>query len=102
MPQITVEVTQEIIDQAQRQDCYECLIALALSKATGFVWHVWFKDVRIETICSPAPRRTWKMPVSVRDLMNRFDSGELVEPTTFKLPARFADKKYLEYGAGIE
>lgn len=100
--QVTIEVTQGIIDNAKRQDCYRCLIALALSKSTGFTWHVWFESARIEVLCGGAPRRTWKMPDSVQALMRRFDRGDKVEPTTFKLPARFADKKWLDYGAGVQ
>lgn len=101
---LTVEITDEIIRKAKPDDCYECLIALALVKATGFIWHVWKDSARIETICGPLGklRRTWKLPDSLQALMRAFDRGDEVQPTSFKLPARFADKDWLRYGAGVE
>lgn len=99
---VIVKITKEIIQQAIPSDCYECLIALALAEATGFSWHVWHDSARIETICGPLGkmRRTWKMPDEVQGLMRAFDTGDEIEPTSFRLPARFADKIWLDYGAG--
>lgn len=98
---INVRITEQMIAAAKPSDCYECLIAIALREATGFVWHVWMRSARIETLCGPTPRRTWYMPDSVQALMRRFDRGDEVTPTTFRLPARFGDKKFLDYGAGV-
>lgn len=102
---VTVNVTEDIIKRADPGDCYGCLVALALREATGFVWHVVEDSARIEVICGPLGklRPTWYFPDEVRDLIRRFDRRfglEHVEPTTFRLPTRFADKKWLDYGAG--
>lgn len=100
---VTVNVTEDIIKRARRQDCYYCLIALALREATGFSWHVWFESARIEVLCGlNGLRRTWKMPPDVHDAMVTFDAGYAVAPFSFRLPARFADKKWLAYGAGVD
>lgn len=88
---IEVPITQTMIDRARKGDCHCCLIAIALRAATGLLWTVWFTDAKIDTLFGRKP--TWKFPDSVRDILDRFDSGEPVEPTTFRLPARFADKK---------
>jgi hypothetical protein len=101
---LIIQVTAEQIAAAKPSDCYECLIALALREATGFSWHVWKDSARIETLCGPlnGRRRTWYFPSTVSQLMRRFDRDERVEPTSFKLPARFADKSWLAFGAGAD
>lgn len=100
---LMVHVTAEQIAKAKPQDCYECLIAVALREATGFSWHVVDGSARIETLCGPlnGRRRIWHFPNSVARLLHQFDRGETVEPTSFRLPARFADKNWLAFGAGI-
>jgi hypothetical protein len=101
---ITVEVTQDMIDRATPSDCYDCLVAIALNEATGWTWHVIEKSARIEVFCGPLGkmRPTWNFSPDrrvVRRLMSDFDAGEPVEPCTFRLPARYADKKWRAYGA---
>ena len=100
---VVVEVTEDVIRRATPHDCYYCLIALALREATGFSWHVDFESARIEVLCGlDGLRRTWVMPQEVRDAMQDFDSGRPVSPFSFRLPARFADKKWLAYGAAAD
>lgn len=99
---INVDVTLAMTEQSKPYDCYMCLVAIALREATGFIWHVTASHARIEVYCGPPPRRTWKLPPQVRYIMSAFDTGNFVKPTTFRLPARFADKKFLAYGAGID
>ncbi|HYE20124.1 MAG TPA: hypothetical protein VEA69_16880 [Tepidisphaeraceae bacterium] len=89
---VTVKVTRDLIGRARRQDCYFCLIALALRDATGYAWHVWFSTAEVEDWIGSGKRRTWKMTDDVRRLRSAFDAGEYVEPCEFRLPARFAGK----------
>lgn len=101
---LIVQVTADQIAKAKPSDCYECLIALALRDATGFSWHVMDDSARIETLCGPlnGRRRIWHFPNSVARLLRRFDRNDTVQPTSFRLPARFADKVWLSFGAGLE
>src|SRR5688500_5649673 len=97
---VTVEITADIIARARQADCYDCAVAIALKEATGFVWHVFNENARIETLCSPLGklRPTWKLPQQLQALIRQFDRGEHVAPCSFRLPARFADKQWLDYG----
>jgi len=69
---ITVAVTPAIIARSKPSDCYHCLIAEALTEATGRCWHVWRKDARCED--DVPGRKIWKFPDFVRRAMNAFDA----------------------------
>jgi len=101
---LIVPITAELIAKSKKSDCYQCLVALALREATGFIWHVVSDSARIETLFGPlnGRRPIWHFPDSVAALIRRFDRGDTVEPTTFRLPMRFADKSWLRFGAGVE
>jgi hypothetical protein len=88
---VDVEVTQGMIGKAIPGDCHACLIAVALRAATGLVWTVWFGDAKIDTLFGRKP--TWKLPYEVDEIRERFDAHKPVEPFTFRLPARFANKE---------
>jgi hypothetical protein len=96
---VTVPVTQDQIGRAKKGGCYDCLVALALAEATGLIWNVWHHDARIEVLAGRKP--IWKFPGDVRDLMVAFDQEwpKPAEPTSFQLPARFADPKWRKLGA---
>jgi hypothetical protein len=98
---IEVAVTEDIIRRAEPVDCYHCAVSLALREATGFEWHSTQDSARIEVLIVPrkSMRRTWRFPDKIKRFIRAFDRGEHVEATTFRLPARFADKKWLDYGA---
>lgn len=103
---VNVEVTEEMIREAVPGDCYGCLVALALRKATGFHWHVTNDSARIEVLCGPLGklRPTWKLPRDVRELILRFDNRvgrRRVKPCTFRLPARYASDVWRQYGAEL-
>lgn len=97
---IEVQVTQTMIDRARPSDCAVCLIAVALRAATGLSWNVWYNDAKIDGLWGRKP--TWKLPRAVRDLRERFDAGEKVEPTSFRLPARFADRERYDWSCQDE
>lgn len=81
-PIITVEVTQEDIDQGQRCSCRGCPVALALERATGISWlvdggciYVDWRSFQVFAVLSP----------EVRAFIHRFDCGKPVQPITFTL-----------------
>ena len=97
---VTIPVTSEIISHAIPESCYRCLIALALRKATQLDWHVMKDDAAIMTMTGRKP--VWGLPDDVFLLRRRFEAGETIAPTTFRLPARFADHaRWAAEGAGL-
>lgn len=96
---IVVRLTAEHIARGTRHDCNCCALALALREATGLLWHVMGKDGRIEVDHGRKP--IWKFPPDVREIVSRFDFRwpTPLEPTEFRLPARFADPKWKQFGA---
>jgi hypothetical protein len=87
---VEVKITQTMIDRARRSDCHTCLIAIALRAATGLLWTVWYGDAKIDTLFGRKP--TWKLPDDIFAIRVGFDAGETIEPCSFRLPARFANK----------
>lgn len=95
---VTISITPDILRRAVRQGCYDCALALALREATGLDWHACEDSARIMTLRGRKP--VWKYPPEVRRFVAAFDRGEQVEPVTFKLPARFADReRWADLGA---
>ena len=88
-----IPVTEVIISLAKPQDCESCLLAMALTATTGVYWGVWFHVACVEVLGGSRP--TWKLPRHVEQLRIAFDCRKLIQPCSFRIPARFADRDWL-------
>ena len=81
-----VYVTDGDIRDGVRSDCYQCPVGLALTRATGLMWHVWRDDAILEGE-SPTPRIQFGK--RTREIIRRLDRGETVEPFTFRIASKW-------------
>lgn len=78
-----IHVTQKHIDEGVRTDCENCPVAKAITEATKH-----HAVVDQDLICwTPYYRHDVPTPPAVREFIDRFDSGRMVEPFTFELEA---------------
>ena len=92
MSKIIVEVTQEDIDKGERDHCTLCPIALALHRATGEVWDVGNKYVRLKDFGELVVENwdIWEkylilMPDTAKTFIRIFDKTGQGEPFSFEL-----------------
>lgn len=78
--EVVVEVTAQDIAKGERQSCFACPIALALSR------HM-FPTPAVNRNYIESTDRPWvrELPSEARDFITDFDTGQLVSPFTFKL-----------------
>jgi hypothetical protein len=85
-PKLTVEVTQEIIDRACRNDKHRCMIAEAVKKQLPEAQRV---SVDLTSIRWSDPdkgvRYLYLMPMSGQRALIQFDKGEKIGPFKFRL-----------------
>jgi hypothetical protein len=80
---ITVPVTQSDIDNGIRADCWQCPVALALWRVTGWKWHISgytvgaFPIARKQALCD--------LPLPVWEFIDRFDTDKTVLPFEFRM-----------------
>lgn len=79
---LRIEVTQQDIEHGQWQDCEECPIALAVTRAVGFTVEV---GTNIKA-AKPGDRRNTDLPEECVQFIHAFDAREPVKPFVFWLP----------------
>ena len=79
---MTIEVTQNDIDNGKRRDCYRCPIAHAINRAMGT--HL-AADVQ-ETVVELPGREEACLPDQAISFIEDFDAKIAVQPFTFELP----------------
>lgn len=77
-----ITVTTRDIVKGQRSIGDRCPVALALKRATGRRWEVYF-----QTLQDVRQQRGVATPLAVADWCERYDDGLLVRPFTFELVA---------------
>lgn len=90
-----VMITRHHINRGKPEDGNSCPIALALQsrrdvsyvEVGGGVAEIWGKTKRGAT-----PVRTFKLPLSARNFIDRFDMGRPVEPFSFTLGALIEER----------
>lgn len=82
MKTITVEVTQEDIENGECGQCQTCPIALALGRATGRPWMV------TDTFAFESNGTSYaRLPGVAQGFVLRFDENHPVAPFTFTIEA---------------
>lgn len=89
-PTVTINVTQEIIDSAERSESRTCMISAAISAQVPRATNV-LTDAATIRWSDPdrGLRFTYLTPQSVRDALLDFDLGRHVEPFSFVLRGKF-------------
>ena len=84
-----ITLSQKHIDEGVKQDCHHCPAALAIAEATGEEFVEVATAIRWGEDPTGSGGWKWKHRVStppiLREFMDRYDSGLLVEPITFEL-----------------
>ncbi len=75
----TIEVTKQDIKVGVRGNCFECPVALALTRVFGTGVQVY------PEISLPGINPVIRMPDAVRKFVRRFDQKEPVQPFTFEI-----------------
>ena len=81
MRTITVEVTQDDIDQGRRRSSCECPVALAVKRATGAEWVI----VGCSSVDIGDNKQPFRLPDDARQFISNYDLGFRPEPITFTL-----------------
>lgn len=82
MKAITVSVTQEHIDAADRQTQARCPIALALRESTGEHALVYADGFQVR--CDTLGARTGRLTRAAQEFVRDFDAGKPVKPSRFR------------------
>lgn len=78
---MTIKVTQEDIDKGKPKDTWNCPIARALFRATGWKW-----VVRANDYYRLAPARLYaELPECARQFVSDFDEYRVVRPFEFEI-----------------
>jgi hypothetical protein len=84
-----IEVTQDDIDEGERQSTCDCPIALALSRATGLEGGYGEMDIDADGLYVNGKRTlrraSNRLPSIARDFIREFDAGREVSPIRFQL-----------------
>lgn len=75
---IKIKVNRNDINGGERNNCYNCPVALAIRRTTNTLPKVYVCSVEIK-------ERSITLPVEVQSFIYSFDHGESVEPFTFIL-----------------
>lgn len=76
---VTINVTQQHIDNGVSGDPHTCPVALAIHETTGR------NHVKVEAYQFTIDDNAYFMPSSVRNFIDAFDSNEPVQPFSFVL-----------------
>jgi hypothetical protein len=89
-PTVTINVTQEVIDNAERSESRTCMISVSIVAQVPRATNV-LTDAATIRWSDPDKglRYTYLTPQSVRDALLRFDNGEHVEAFSFTLRGKF-------------
>jgi hypothetical protein len=94
-----IEITEEDIAKAKRNDSYACVVAQALARTIPDAHHI---DVDTQSIrFTRGPRRlVYLTPYAVQGYVVAFDAGEAIEPFTFILrePSKVKTKRLTALG----
>lgn len=95
----SIEVTEEDIEKAKRNDSYMCVVAQALARTIPEAHHI---EVDSQSIrFTRGPRRfVYLTPYAVQGYVVAFDAGEAIEPFSFWLrdPAKVKTKRLTDMG----
>lgn len=81
-----IEVTSEDIACGREECSIYCPIALAIRRKTGLVYHVMPERLDPPFVRAGEPRPSIPLSAEMKKWINKYDSGEKVEPFGFDLP----------------
>jgi hypothetical protein len=96
---ITVEVTEDDILRAHRNDSYKCVVSQAIARTVPKATNI-ETDTQTVRFSVEGERRIYLTPYAVQGYVIAFDAGDPIEPFSFQLrdPKRIARKIRTETG----